>query len=152
VLDGEALAMGRIRGANAAAAALLRVSSVPTLEEAEPALAVSVQGTFVPDVELTEPFYRVLAELTTQVRTWEEKAPAGETLSPEGMARMWEQALAACEKRGEPVTDAYGRRLKLSRLPSELLALTDPRMVVVGGTRLSEDVENWGAWVAREAP
>ncbi len=152
VLDGQALAMGRIRGANAAAAALLRVSSVPALEDAEPSVAVSVQGSFAPDVELTEPFYRVLAELTTQVRAWEEKAPAGETLSPEGMARMWEKALAACEKRGEPVTDAYGRRLRLSRLPSELLALTDPRMVVVGGTRLSEDVENWGAWVAREAP
>ncbi|WP_224242936.1 MG2 domain-containing protein [Hyalangium gracile] len=152
VLDGQALAMGRIRGANAAAAALLRVSSVPTVEDAEPSLALSAQGTFEPDVELTEPFYRVLAELTAQVRAWEEKAPEGETLSPEGMARMWEQALAACEKRGEPVTDAYGRRLKLSRLPSELLALTDPRMVVVGGTRLSEDVENWGAWVAREAP
>ncbi len=152
VLDGQALAMGRIRGANAAAAALLRVNSVPTVEDAEPSLSASAQGAFEPEVELTEPFYRVLSELTAQVRTWEEKAPEGETLSPEGMARMWTQALAACEKRGEPMTDAYGRRLKLSRLPPELLALTDPRLVVVGGTRLSEDVENWGAWVAREAP
>jgi hypothetical protein len=152
VLDGQALAMGRIRGANAAAAALLRVSSVPTIENAEPSLALNAQGSFEPDVELTEPFYRVLAELTTQVRTWEEKAPEGETLSPSGVAKLWEQALAACERRKEPVTDAYGRRLKLSRLPSELLSLTDPRVVVVSGTRLPEDVENWGAWVAREAP
>jgi hypothetical protein len=152
VLDGQALAMGRIRGANAAAAALLRVSSAPAVEDAEPSLTFLVQSPFEPEAELTEPFYGVLAELTAQVRAWEEKAPAGETLSPEGMAKLWEQALAACEKRGEPVTDAYGRRLKLSRLPPDLLALTDPRMVVVGGTRLSEDVENWGAWVAREAP
>jgi hypothetical protein len=152
VLDGQALSMGRIRGANAVAATLLRVSSAPTVEEADPALSLTAQGAFEPQVELTDPFYRVLAELTTQVRTWEEKAPEGETLSPEGMAKLWEQALVACEKRGEPVTDAFGRRLKLSRLPPELLALTDPRMVVVGGTRLSEDVENWGQWVAREAP
>ncbi|HYI00840.1 MG2 domain-containing protein [Hyalangium sp.] len=152
VLDGQALAMGRIRGANAAAAALLRVSSVPTVQDTEPALSFTTQAAFEPEVELTDPFYRVLAELTTQVRAWEEKAPEGETLSPEAMAKLWEQALAACEKRGEPVTDAFGRRLKLSRLPSELLALTDPRVVVVGGTRLSEDVENWGQWVAREAP
>jgi hypothetical protein len=152
VLDGQALAMGRIRGANAAAAALLRVTGVPAPETVEPALSLLAQSPFEPEVELTEPFYRTLAELTVQVRTWEEKAPEGETLSPAGMARLWEQALAACEKRGESVTDAYGRRLKLSRLPPDLLALTDPRVVVVGGTRLSEDVENWGAWVARESP
>lgn len=152
VLDGQALAMGRIRGNNAVAATLLRISSAPTVEESDPALTLSAQNAFEPEVELSEPFYRVLAELTSQVRTWEEKAPEGETLSPEGMAKLWEQSLAACEKRGEQVTDAYGRRLKLSRLPPELLALTDPRMVVVGGTRLSEDVENWGQWVAREAP
>jgi hypothetical protein len=152
VLDGQALAMGRIRGANAAAAALLKVSDVPRPEEVEPSQELLAQSAFEPEVELTEPFYRVLAELTTQVRTWEEKAPEGETLSPAGMAKLWEQALAACEKRGEPVTDAYGRRLKLSRLPPDLLFLTDPRVVVVGGTRLSEDVEDWGAWIAREVP
>ncbi|MDY7232229.1 MG2 domain-containing protein [Hyalangium rubrum] len=152
VLDGQALAMGRIRGANAAAAALVRVTGVPRPEESEPSLSMLAQSPFEPEVEVAEPFYRVLGELTAQVRTWEEKAPAGETLSPAGMAQLWEQALSACEKRGESVTDAYGRRLKLSRLPPDLLALTDPRVVVVGGTRLSEDVENWGAWVAREAP
>jgi hypothetical protein len=152
VLDAQALSMGRIRGANAAAAALLRVSGVPSPETVEPALSVMAQSPFEPEAELTEPFYRTLAELNVQVRAWEEKAPEGETLSPAGMARLWEQALATCEKRGESVTDAYGRRLRLSRLPRELLALTDPRVVVVGGTRLSEDVENWGAWVARESP
>ncbi|HYO55825.1 MG2 domain-containing protein [Archangium sp.] len=152
VLDGTALAMGRIRGANAAAATLLRVSGVPRRDGGERLVSLSVQEPFDPDVELTEPFYRVLAELTVQARAWEESAPQGETLSPAGMAKLWEKALEACEKRGEAVTDAYGRRLKLSRLPPELLALTDPRAVVVNGTRLPEDVENWGEWVAREAP
>ncbi|HEX8819017.1 MAG TPA: MG2 domain-containing protein [Archangium sp.] len=152
VLDGTALAMGRIRGANAAAATLLRVSGVPPRQGGEPPVSLTVQAPFDPEVELTEPFYRVLSELTVQVRGWEQAAPEGETLSPAGMARLWEQALAACEKRGEAVTDAFGRRLKLSRLPPELLSLTDPRAVVVSGTRLPEDVENWGAWVARESP
>ena len=34
----------------------------------------------------------------------------------------------------------------------DLLSLTDPRSVIVVGTRLPEDVENWSAWVAREKP
>ena len=73
-------------------------------------------------------------------------------MHPAKMAALWQQALAACEQRGEPVVDAYGRRLRLSRLPPDLLALTDPRVVVVVGTRLPEDVENWAAWVAQERP
>ncbi|MGZ3460121.1 MAG: MG2 domain-containing protein, partial [Archangium sp.] len=72
VLDGTALAMGRIRGANAAAATLLRVSGVPRRSSGETPLSLSVSGSFDPDVELTEPFYRVLSELTVQVRAWEE--------------------------------------------------------------------------------
>jgi hypothetical protein len=152
VLDGQALAMGRIRGSNAAAAALLRVSAVPQREDGEPWVSVNARGTFEPEAELSDPFYAVLAELHTQVRTWEQKAPEGETLDPPELARLWEGALDACEQRGEKVTDAFGRRLRLSRLPSDLLALTDPRSVVSSGTRLPEDVENWNAWVAREAP
>ncbi|QDE88161.1 hypothetical protein BHS06_03875 [Myxococcus xanthus] len=152
VLDGQALAMGRIRGANAASAAVLRVSDVPRREHTEPRVRVNAVTAFEPESELTDPFYTVLAELHAQVRAWEEKAPQGQTLDPAGMARLWEGALVACEKRGDKVTDAFGRRLKLSRLPVDLLALTDPRAVVSSGTRLPEDVENWNAWVAREAP
>ncbi|NVJ02746.1 hypothetical protein HV824_32135 [Myxococcus sp. AM009] len=152
VLDGQALAMGRIRGANAASAAVLRVSDVPRREHTEPRVTVNAVTAFEPESELTEPFYTVLGELHAQVRAWEEKAPEGQTLDPAGMARLWEGALAACEQRGDKVTDAFGRRLKLSRLPVDLLALTDPRAVVSSGTRLPEDVENWNAWVAREAP
>ena len=151
VLDGTALAMGRIRGANALAATLLRVSEVPSREAAEKSQTVDYQQPFSPEDELTEPFYRALAELTVQVRAWETSAPPGETLSPAALAGLWERALGACEARGEGVTDAFGRRLKLSRLPPELLALTAPQVLVVDAKRLSEDVENWGAWVAREA-
>ncbi|WP_307734619.1 MG2 domain-containing protein [Pyxidicoccus parkwayensis] len=152
VLDGQALAMGRIRGSNAAAAALLRVSAVPQREAGEPSLSVNAVSPFDPSAEMTDPFYTVLAELHARVRAWEEKAPEGETLDPEGLAKLWDGALTACEQRGEKVTDAFGRRLRLSRLPADLLSLTDPRAVVTSGTRLPEDVENWNAWVAREAP
>ncbi|MBE4747111.1 hypothetical protein G4177_02845 [Corallococcus sp. ZKHCc1 1396] len=152
VLDGQALAMGRIRGANAAAAALLRVTEVPTLEDVETRVSANATSPFSPDAELTEPFYAVLMELHAQTRKWEETAPKGETLDPAGLARLWAASLTACEQRGEKVTDAFGRRLRLSRLPPDLLSLTDPRAVVVSGTRLPEDVVNWGAWVARESP
>jgi hypothetical protein len=73
-------------------------------------------------------------------------------MTPETMARLWRAALAACKARGQRVDDAYRRTLRLSRLPADLLALTDPRAVVVVATRLTEDVENWPAWVAREKP
>ncbi|MBU8898868.1 hypothetical protein KRR26_24970 [Corallococcus sp. M34] len=151
VLDGQALAMGRIRGENAAAAVLMRVQHAPSREELERSVNTRAMATFDPEVELTEPFFAVLAELRSRARAWEAAAPEGTILAPSDVARLWEQALGACEQRGERVTDAYGRKLRLSRLPAELLSLTDPR-VMVSGTRLSEDVENWGEWVAREAP
>ncbi|WP_342378597.1 MG2 domain-containing protein [Myxococcus stipitatus] len=152
VLDGMALAQGRIRGSNAAAATLVRVSSVPMLQDVEARVSASGASLFDAEAEVVEPFYAVLSELHEQVRQWEEKAPEGETLVPSGVAKLWSQALLACEKRGEKVTDAFGNRLRLSRLPRELLELTDPRAVVSRGTRLPEDVENWNEWVAREAP
>ena len=73
-------------------------------------------------------------------------------MTPATMAGLWRDAVAACTARGDRVDDAYGRPLRLSRLPPDLLSLTDPRAVVVVATRLPEDVENWPAWVARERP
>jgi hypothetical protein len=68
------------------------------------------------------------------------------------MAALWKKALEACRKRGEPIADAYGRQLRLWRLPADLLALTDPRQVVAQGTRLPEDVESWSDYVAKVRP
>ena len=73
-------------------------------------------------------------------------------MSPQVMARLWSQALDAVEGRKESAKDAWGRRLRLHRLPSDLLALTEPRMVVINGTRLPEDTQNWAQWVAKEKP
>src|SRR6185503_805809 len=107
---------------------------------------------FDPIEELTDRFYVVLAELHAQVRAWEARTPADEKMTPATMARLWSAALDACRARGQRIDDAYGRALRLSRLPADLLSLTDPRAVVVVATRLTEDVENWPAWVGREKP
>jgi hypothetical protein len=152
VLDGQALALGRIRGANAAAATVLRVSTIPAKPELDAVVNTKATSRFDPVEELTDHFYIVLAELHAQARRWEASAPASEKMQPPAMAALWNQALEACTKRGEPTTDAYGRPLKLWRLPPDLLSLTDPRAVIVIGTRLPEDVENWAQWVQRERP
>jgi hypothetical protein len=152
VLDGQALTLGRIRGANAAAATVLRVSAIPSPPELDAVVNTHGESAFDPIEELTDRFYVVLAELHAQVRAWETKAPLAENMTPATMARLWSAALAACRARGQRVDDAYGRTLRLSRLPPDLLSLTDPRAVVVVATRLTEDVENWPAWVARERP
>lgn len=152
ILDGQALTLGRIRGANAAAATVMRVSAIPRPPELDAVVNGHATSRFDPVEELTDHFYGVLAELHVQTRTWEAKAPASEKMRPATLARLWTQALDAVEKRGEPVTDAYGRRLRLSMLPADLLSLTAPRSVVVLGTRLPEDSENWAAWVAKEKP
>jgi hypothetical protein len=151
-LDAQALTLGRIRGANAAEATILRVESIPSPEEMDVLLYESAETRFDPIEELTDHFYIVLAELHLQTRAWEKAAAKGETMSPKIMSGLWSRALDACKKRGQDVTDAYKRPLRLHWLPSDLLALTAPRQVVADATRLPEDVENWQAWVAKERP
>lgn len=152
VLDGAALAMGRVRGENAAAAAVLRVSNIPSPPELDAVVNAQGEGSFSPLEPLSDRFYPVLAELYDLTRDWETSAPDGELMSPAKMADLWDEALDRVEEGGGSVDDAYGRRLRLGWLPPELLALTDPRQVVMTGTRLPEDVEDWGLWVLREQP
>jgi hypothetical protein len=151
-LDGQALALGRIRGANAAAATVLRVSAIPQAPELDAVVNARASSTFDPVEELTDHFYIVLAELHRQARAWEAKAGPNDKMQPPVMAELWKRALEECKQRGEPTTDAYGRTLRLSLLPPDLLALVDPRSVIVVGTRLPEDIENWAQWVAEEKP
>lgn len=152
ILDGEALSLGRVRGANAAAAVVLRVSDVPQPEDLDRYTSASGRGRFDAVADLTDHFYTVLGELHNAVRAWEKAAGKDEKMKPEKMAELWETALEAAAGKKQPVTDAYGRRIRLSQLPPDLLALTDPRAVVIDGTHLPEDIENWSAWVAREQP
>ena len=151
-MDAAALSLGRVRGRHAAAATLLKVSALPPPVTVETAVALNGQTVFDPNETLTDRFYSVLLELHVQARTWETKAPPAEKMTPATMARLWKAALDALDARKEPNTDVWGRRLRLHRLPADLLALTDPRAVVIQGTRLPEDVENWSAWVAKEKP
>jgi hypothetical protein len=152
LLDGQALALGRIRGAAAAEATVLRVASVPTPAELDVVVSGRAESELDPLAELIDRFYPILEELHAQARRWEREAAAGELMTPETMAALWSRALDAAAAHGVATEDAFGRRLRLHRLPPDLLALTDPRQVVVVGTRLPEDVENWSAWVARRKP
>jgi hypothetical protein len=153
-IDAQALTMGRVRGANAAAATLLKVSALPTPAAVETPVAASGQTLFDPIEGLTDHFYTVLSELHRQTREWEAKAPADEKMTPAKMAELWNKALDVVQSGPDKdaALDAYGRRLRLHRLPNDLLTLTEPRQVVVVGTRLPEDVQNWTAWVAKERP
>lgn len=151
-LDGQALALGRIQGENAAAATVLRVTGIPVPEDTDSGVSISQTAPFDPVEGLTDRFYTVLGELHAQVRAWEKSAPAGTQLDNPTMAELWSKARAACQDRGENVEDVWGRPLRLHWLPEDLLALTDPRVVVVDGTRLPEDIEAWSRWVSEEKP
>lgn len=151
-LDAKALAMGRIRGENAIAATVLKVTTIPSPAEIDAYTSANGETTFDPIAPLTDHFYEVLIELHATVRTWEESAPKDEKMSPRKMADLFASARDAVKARGGNVDDAYGRPLTLSRLPLDLLALTNPHLVVIEGTRLPEDVENWEAWVRKVKP
>lgn len=153
-IDAQALTMGRVRGKNAAAATLLRVARLPPATEVETPVQANGQTYFDPLEGLTDHFYTVLAELHRQARDWEGKAPPEEKMTPRKMAELWGKALDAIEAGADKSAahDAWGRRLRLHRLPVDLLALTEPRQVVVVGTRLPEDSENWSSFVQKERP
>lgn len=148
ILDARALQTGQIAGENAAQAAVLRVTGLPTLPPGADRVDIArTMGTFTPDAELTDAFYALYRHARTEVRAWEAVAPAAEVLTAATMVKLWEQAL-----RAHPAEDPFGRPLHLSTLPSDLLALTDPRFMASDGARLPEDVENWPVYVSAEAP
>ena len=151
-LDAQALVLGRIRGGRAAEATVLKVASIPTPEKLDIVVGGSAATQFDANTELVDRFYVVLAALHEQVRQWERAAPKTELMRPPRLAALWKRALEATEAKGKSVKDAFGRRLRLHRLPADLLALTDPRQVVTEGTRLPEDTENWTQWVQRRKP
>jgi hypothetical protein len=151
-IDAHALAQGRVRGKNAQAATLLKVSQLPPPPEHDTPVAASARTSIDPNEALVDRFYVALAELHVQTREWEASAPAAEKMTPRTMATLWKRSLDAMEKRNESSRDFWGRRLRLHRLPMDLLALTEPRQVVIDGTRLPEDSENWNLWVAKEKP
>jgi hypothetical protein len=151
-IDAQALAQGRVRGGNAQAATLLKVSNLPPTPEIDTPVSLSANTVIDPNEVLVDRFYVALSELHVQTREWEASATTNEKMTPRVMAGLWKKSLDALEKRKESSRDIWGRPLRLHRLPRELLALTEPRQVVIDGTRLPEDSENWNLWVAKEKP
>ncbi|MBW2255932.1 MAG: hypothetical protein JRI25_15220, partial [Deltaproteobacteria bacterium] len=148
--DPRALSLGQVRGENAAKAAVLRISQLPMDPGGDERLYTSGSSTH-DDVEvLITSFYRALEALHKRVRAWEKTAPEGETMSPALMVEMWNETTKALDKEGKSARDAFGRRLTLDILPSDLLAQVDPRQVVADGTRLPEDVIAWDRYVLEE--
>jgi len=148
--DPRALALGQIRGENAAKAAVLRITNLP----ADYAGDAGVSGNAVTmdnDVEvLTMGFYRALEHLTKRVGKWEKEAPEGDTMSPELMVSLWNEALADGMAGEHKPVDAFGRELTVDLLPQDLLVQLNPRNVVRDGVRLSEDVVDWQRYVNEE--
>jgi hypothetical protein len=151
-IDALALSQGRIRGSHAQAATLLKVAQLPRSVELDTPASVSAQTTVDANAVLVDRFYAALQELYVQTRDWESTAAQSEKMTPQTMARLWSRSLDALEQRKESSRDVWGRRLRLHRLPRDLFALTEPRQVIVDGTRLPEDSENWAIWVAKEKP
>ncbi len=148
--DPRALALGQIRGENAAKAAVMRISNLPTDYAGDVSQSPSGQ-TSDDDIEvLTVSFYRALNALHERVRAWEVDAPEGEVMTPQTMVELWNGALADTAKADKPALDAYGRKLTLDLLPWDLAEQVDPRNVVREGTRLPEDVIDWHRYIDTE--
>jgi hypothetical protein len=143
-----ALAMGQIRGENAAQAAMLTVSSLPTDPGGDVRVTGSARTVRQDESVLIDNFYRVYAALTARVREWESTADDGEVMLPEQMIAMWEETLAAMPTDGEAAVDAFNRPLVLEHLPYDLMMQVDPRVVVADATRLPEDVTDWPSAVS----
>jgi hypothetical protein len=149
--DARALLTGRIAGDNAVLATLQRIADIPATPAEAEAVDVSGATPFDPVVPLAETFYELLSDARLRVSAWEEGAPEGELMTPERMVDLWNEMLKERTRNGQPVEDAYGRALELHRLPSDLLELADPRLLVADKRRLPEDVENWQAYVWENA-
>lgn len=148
--DARALALGQIRGENAAKAAVLAISDLPMEPGGDaPAMGAGSARADTAD-KLTRNFYRALDRATERLRTWEKDAPATELLQPTAMVALWDGALADLRATGEPAVDGYGRELTLEVLPPQLLALTDPRTLVSDAARLPEDFVGWTQYVEQE--
>ncbi|MCB9688408.1 MAG: hypothetical protein H6735_25435 [Alphaproteobacteria bacterium] len=148
--DARALALGQIRGENAARAAVMRIGQLPRDPAGDQPASANGGSVVVTDEVLVRNFYRALGRTAAAIRAWEKTAPAQEQLENDAVVGLWDDALADLRKEGDPAVDAWGRELSLAVLPREMLAQVDPRKLVSDGTRRPEDVEDFVTWVVRE--
>jgi hypothetical protein len=150
-LELAALTNGAVRGAQAIMAMVATVDAPPPLEALDRGVSAQTITDYDPLPDTQRLFFDLLRRLHAEVRAWEAAAPKDEKLLPATVARLWGEALAACAAQAPPCVDPFGRRMRLGLLPADLLALTDPRLLV-RGDRLPEDMEHWPTWVAEEDP
>ena len=148
--DAVALAMGSVRGENAARAAVARVSELSPVSALSPYQSFYGSQLYDPEEELAEAFYGLLPFVRQAVKDWEASAPEGELLTNERMAALFEDGLKASGAAGQPVRDPWGNRVSLARLPEPMLERLDPRVMTGDGTRLPEDIINWTRWATSE--
>ena len=151
-LDGVALVAGLVRGAAAREAVLRTLSGPPPLAALDRPVSAFAATALDPQAELISVYYGVLGEAHAAARRWHAEAPERARLTPEVAAQLWDEALRAVAASGRPTRDAYGRTLRLHRLPPDLLELASPRSLAPDGARLPEDLEPWAAWVHEERP
>ena len=149
-LELAALTNGAIRGTHAITALVATAADAPPLAALDRPVSVS-SADFDPNPAVHQLFFELLRRLYAEVRAWEASAPADARLAPATVAQLWSAALDQCAAEAPPCTDPFGRRLRLGLLPPELLALTEPRLLV-RGERLPDDMEHWPTWVAEEDP
>jgi len=146
-LDAVALAMGTIEGVNAARAAVLRVDDAGAPEARSTRIESSGQTAYLPDAEIFEAFFQVLATVRQGVRAWEASADGAELLTNERLEGLWNEAV-----REGDVRDPWDRPLALATLPEDLLGRLDPRVLAADATRLPEDVVDWVSWARWRKP
>lgn len=146
-LDARALQTGQIAGDNAAAATILRVTGLPQAAPGSTRVSTESREVFDANAGVADAFYTFYPEVKSAVRAWEKVATEGQVMTPKIMVGIWNATLAA-----HPTSDPFGRPLHLRVLPSDLLAFTDPRVMVSNAALLPEDIENWPAYVASESP
>lgn len=150
LFDALALTSGLVRGEAAAMATILRVSRVDLIDPLSPPVNASASWRAPVEEELLDVFYAVLADARAAVRAWEKAAKPDEQLTHARAKELWDATLDAREAAGRPVSDPYGRRMSLHLLSEDLLAKTQPSLLVRDAARLPEDNEPWAAWVQDE--
>ena len=136
--DALALVTGGIQGENAMRATLQRLRLTGPSEAKRSAF--QARGETAPDLEAE----RLAAFSTLLLRVRAAAAATSGVLDHEAFARLWEAEAAE-------VSDPFGRPMTLDRLPTDLLALAEPRLVVLDAARLPEDLEPWIPWVQRRS-
>lgn len=149
--DARMLALGQIRGEQAAQAAMLRISQLPSIFPGDQAVYGNASTVPKDQEVLLWSFYRGLTALQERVRTWEAGAKEGEVLDAKLVVAWWEEGLREARRSGEPIADIWGLDLHLTRLPRDLVEQVDPRRLVSDATRLPEDSVSWTDFVAGRA-